>query len=122
MLAENTQINPDSVCYIYNKVIEVNLIQLALKSKANFTYIDGNAIQGTYHDILGEDEPHHVCQLIASDVFFRIILIGLHQSFINIFDTNDILGFSILLHCFRHPSHNGILIELSCQPVELLSG
>ena len=52
MLAEDTQINPDSVCYIYNKVIEDNLAQLAQKSKANFTYVDGNAIQGTYHDIL----------------------------------------------------------------------
>ena len=37
MLAEDTQINPDSVCYIYNKVIEDNLAQLAQKSKANFT-------------------------------------------------------------------------------------
>ena len=58
MLAEDTQINPDSVCYIYNKVIEDNLAQLAQKSKANFTYVDGNAIQGTYHDILKyQEEP-----------------------------------------------------------------
>lgn len=52
MLAEDTQIAPDSVCYIYNKVIEDNLSLLAQKSKTSYTFVDGNAIQGAYHDVL----------------------------------------------------------------------
>ena len=70
MLAEDTQINPDSVCYIYNKVIEDNLAQLAQKSKANFTYVDGNAIQGTYHDILEDIKTTGEGENQSSDLTF----------------------------------------------------
>ena len=70
MLAEDTQINPDSVCYIYNKVIEDNHAQLAQKSKANFTYVDGNAIQGTYHDILEDIKTTGEGENQSSDLTF----------------------------------------------------
>lgn len=70
MLAEDTQINPDSVCYIYNKVIEDNLAQLAQKSKANFTYVDGNAIQATYHDILEDIKTTGEGENQSSDLTF----------------------------------------------------
>jgi len=70
MLTENTQINPDSVCYIYNKVIEDNLAQIAQKSKGNYTFINGNAIQGTYNDILANIKSTGEAETQSSDLTF----------------------------------------------------
>ncbi len=42
MLAENTNIKEDSVCYIYNKVIEDNLSAIAKKAKSPYYFVDGN--------------------------------------------------------------------------------
>lgn len=43
MLAENTNIKEDSVCYIYNKVIEDNLSAIAKKAKSPYNFVvDGN--------------------------------------------------------------------------------
>ena len=68
MLAEDTQINPDSVCYIYNKVIEDNLTQLAQKSKASYTFIDGNNIKGVGEDILDDIKTSGEAENQASDL------------------------------------------------------
>lgn len=70
MLAEGTQINPDSVCYIYNKVIEDNLSQLAQKSKASYTFIDGNDIKGMGEDILDDIKTSGEAENQASDLTF----------------------------------------------------
>ncbi len=42
MLAENTNIKEDSVCYIYNKVIGNNLSAIARKEKSPYSFVDGN--------------------------------------------------------------------------------
>lgn len=42
MLAENTNIQEDSVCYVYNKVIEDNLEALAQKAKLAYNFVNGN--------------------------------------------------------------------------------
>lgn len=68
MLAEDTQINPDSVCYIYNKVIENNLSLLAKSKKTNYTFIDGNNIQDTYNDILDDIKTTGEGENQASDL------------------------------------------------------
>lgn len=68
MLAEDTQINPDSVCYIYNKVIEDNLSLLAKSKKTSYTFIDGNNIQGTYNDILDDIKTTGEGENQASDL------------------------------------------------------
>ena len=39
MLAENTDIKEDSVCYIYNKVIEDNLSAMAKKAKSEWAFV-----------------------------------------------------------------------------------
>jgi len=70
MLAEDTKIAPDSVCYIYNKVIEDNLSLLAQKSKASYTFVDAKAIQGTCQNILEDIKTTGEGEAQASDLSF----------------------------------------------------
>lgn len=70
MLAEDTQIAPDSVCYIYNKVIEDNLSLLAQKSKASYAFVDAKNIQGSCQDILEDIKTTGEGEAQASDLSF----------------------------------------------------
>lgn len=62
MLAEGTGINEDSVCYVYNKVIENSLSAVAGKTKSPFRFVDSSSEQQTWNNLTrnarleGEDE------------------------------------------------------------------
>lgn len=69
MLAENTQMQSDSVCYIYNKVIEDNLAQMAQKSKFPYTFVNENSIQGC-NELLEDIKTTGEAEKQSSDLAF----------------------------------------------------
>lgn len=70
MLAENTHIQEDSVCYIYNKVIEDNLAQMAQKTKSPYTFVYGKDVQDNNQELLDDIQTIGEAENQSSDLAF----------------------------------------------------
>lgn len=70
MLAENTHIQEDSVCYIYNKVIEDNLAQMAQKTKSPYTFVYGKDVQDNNQELLDDIQTTGEAENQSSDLAF----------------------------------------------------
>lgn len=70
MLAENTHIQEDSVCYIYNKVIEDNLAQMAQKTKSPYTFVYGKDVQDNNQELLEDIQTTGEGENQSSDLAF----------------------------------------------------
>ena len=70
MLAENTHIQEDSVCYIYNKVIEDNLAQMAQKTKSPYTFVYGKDVQDNNQELLENIQTTGEGENQSSDLAF----------------------------------------------------
>lgn len=70
MLAENTHIQEDSVCYIYNKVIEDNLAQMAQKNKFPYTFVYGKDVQDNNQELLDDIQTTGEAENQSSDLAF----------------------------------------------------
>lgn len=70
MLAENTHIQEDSVCYIYNKVIEDNLAQMAQKTKSPYTFVYGKDVQENNQELLEDIQTTGEGENLSSDLAF----------------------------------------------------
>lgn len=68
ILSEDSRIAADSICYIYNKVIEQNLVAAAKKDKSDFMFVNGQGMNGACLNlskkmqIIGEEDK------LASDL------------------------------------------------------
>lgn len=117
MLAEDTQINPDSVCYIYNRVIENNLSQLAKKSKAAYTFIDGYALKGMGEEILndvktsGEAENQASDLTLVSETRLKRLLDKAGADYLLLLDTHYLkyqeVPFKTIFHYVNYSLYNG---------------
>lgn len=70
MLAEDTHIQEDSVCYIYNKVIEDNLAQMAQKTKSPYTFVYGKDVQDNNQELLDDIQTTGEAENQSSDLAF----------------------------------------------------